>query len=102
MELIGWLDTHSILWTENGEKTQYLEMKAQHQQLFKSTLEGLYRLHKQKRCHGNLLHGVWVLEDGDPKFQLKFADMDLDANKSLSSNKFEFSEGFGDLPERGI
>ncbi|CAL5367120.1 unnamed protein product [Camellia sinensis] len=79
MELTHWLDNHSILWTENNEKTQYLEMEAQHQQLFKSILEGLYRLHEQKRCHGNLLCGVWVSEDGDPKFQVKFADMNLDA-----------------------
>ncbi|CAL5323116.1 unnamed protein product [Camellia sinensis] len=79
MELTHWLDNHSILWTENDEKTQYLEMEAQHQQLFKSILEGLYRLHEQKRCHGNLLRGVWVLEDGHPKFQVKFADMNLDA-----------------------
>ncbi|CAL5323117.1 unnamed protein product [Camellia sinensis] len=79
MELTHWLDNHSILWTENDEKTQYLEMEAQHQQLFKSILEGLYRLHEQKRCHGNLLRGVWVSEDGDPKFQVKFADMNLDA-----------------------
>ncbi|CAL5369631.1 unnamed protein product [Camellia sinensis] len=79
MELTHWLDNHSILWTENDEKTQYLEMEAQHQKLFKSILEGLYHLHEQKRCHGNLLRGVWVSEDGDPKFQVKFADMNLEA-----------------------